>query len=176
MVDVVTLLIGLLLTAPGDAGDAAGLRATAPQYLNAGTAVLHLTAARAAGSVYGLDPDLLLSIAHHESRYTVARTPEAGGLTSCGVMTPQPLAKCDSTSVTGGYLEGAAHLRKWVDNTRDQRTALLGYGGGYRAIKACAAGPVTRVRAGRTVDLCSVVDIFLGRAYAIKRSRSRTRV
>jgi len=52
---------------PDSAAD--GLRSTAPTYLTAESARENWAAATIAGVSYSVDRDLLLSIAHHESRY-----------------------------------------------------------------------------------------------------------
>jgi hypothetical protein len=155
--------------------DAAALQKTAPGDLTVETAVVHLAAARVAAAVHRVDADLLLSIAHHESHYAATQTTaEPGHKTSCGVMTPIPKRTCAVPSLLEGYLEGAQHLRTWLDAARgNERTALLGYAGGYRMIKACAAGPVLQMRKGVDVNLCTVVDVMQGRARWIKRSRPR---
>ncbi len=170
-----THLIALLLTFFVPTEDAEALQRTAPQDLTLETARQHLGAARLAAVLTHVDADLLLSIAWHESRYVVAaRTAEPLGKTSCGVMTPIPKARCTSPSLLEGYLEGAAHLREWIDAAHgNMRTALLGYAGGYRMIQACASGEVLVTRGGHEVDLCTVVGVFQERALWIRRSRLR---
>lgn len=168
----VLLLVLSLFVSPEQAE---GLRTTAPSYLTLEQAAKHLAAAEYAGATYNVDADLLLSIAWHESRYqAAARTAEPGHKVSCGVMTPIPKEHCTAPSLLEGYLEGAAHLRAWVDAAHgDMRTALLGYAGGYRMIQACASGEVLATRGGRDVDLCAVVGVFQGRALWIRRARTR---
>jgi hypothetical protein len=164
---IVALISSLLVS---DA-DADALRQTAPNDLTLEAAREHLGAARVAGVLADVDPNLILSVAWHESRYApTARTAEPGNKTSCGPMTPIPKKTCIDPDLMTGYLEGADHLRTWINAARgNMRAALLGYAGGYRMIKACAAGPVLVERGGRSVDLCDVVDVFLARASAIHR-------
>jgi hypothetical protein len=154
--------------------DADALRATAPDDLTIETARLHLANARIAAATSHVDADLLLSIAWHESRYVVAaRTAEPLGKTSCGVMTPVPKATCTTPTMLEGYLEGAAHLREWLEAAHgNEHVALLGYAGGYRMINACAEGPVMVVRNNQDVDLCTVASIFQWRARLIRRGRA----
>lgn len=157
--------------------DADALRQTAPVDLTLETARDHLGAARVAGALADVDPDLILAIAWHESRYApTARTAEPGNKTSCGPMTPIPKKTCVDPDLMTGYLEGADHLRTWIDAARGNvRVALLGYAGGFKMIHACAAGPVTIERGGHDVDLCNVVDVFLSRARTIHRRLSAER-
>ncbi len=160
------------------AHDGVALAATAPEHLDVITAAHHVAAARVAAARHHVDADLLLSIAAHESHYEqVTQTTEVGGLVSCGVMTPVPKASCEGDDLHGdddellpGYDAGAAHLRGWIDATPDLRTALLGYAGGYRLIRACAAGPVYRTTGGHQ-DLCTIADVFLFRQKMIQRAR-----
>jgi hypothetical protein len=106
-------ILGLLTSS----ADAQALRSTAPQDLpTIDVAREHLADARLAAVVYRVDHALVLSIAWHESRYTDAATPEAGGRVSCGAMTPEPTSHC-SGSLLDGYLAGAKHLRGWLDVT-----------------------------------------------------------
>lgn len=155
-----------------DRADAEALRATAPLYLTTDTAAENLTAARIAAAITDTDPDLLLSIAWHESRYESTQvTPEVGGKVSCGAMTPEPThdrtACRDATSsLVSGYLAGARHLRVWLDASHGNiKTALTGYAGGYRLIAAC--------RRGERVHGCATPDVFLGRAQRIRDRRHR---
>ncbi len=125
--------------------DATALMRTARDTrLTVETAKQHVAAARFAAVVTDTDPDLLLAIGHHESRYeTAAVTAEAGGKISCGVMTPEPTydeERCAEAtrSLLVGYLHGAEHLRGWIAATRgDVHAALLGYAGGGRLIRFC---------------------------------------
>lgn len=157
--------------------DIEALRTTAPEPIGRDVAAEHLAAARVAGAELDVDPDLLLSIAAHESRYTNARTPENGGtMESCGPMTPEPLARCRRASTYDGYRAGAAHLRGWLAATRgNMRRALVGYAGGYRLLAACDAGPVIVTRRGKQLDVCNTPDVFLAGAARIRRARERAR-
>ncbi len=105
-------------------------------------ATSHLVASRAAGIVHGVRPELLLAIAHHESRYQVtARTPEPGHRVSCGVMTPVPKQRCSAEDfqILNGYDTGAEHYRMWLDHCRgNEICALLSYAGGSGLVRVCA--------------------------------------
>ena len=148
MTQIVVVLLSLLCPD--------GLEKTAPTYLTQSSAREHVAAATVAAIAYRVPRELLLSIAWHESRYTDARTPEAGGRVSCGVMTPEPLRACHDTIMLDGYLAGAAHLRTWLDATRSTRDALLGYAGGYHLIQRCELPDTPRQ--------CQTPEVFLGRA------------
>lgn len=168
-----------------------GLRTTAPTYLTAESATEHVLSATLAAMAFGLDPDLLLSIAHHESRYQYKEiTREAGGKVSCGVMTPVPThakgaCQLATSSPLAGYLHGAHHLRDWhaacerllspvrrrtgmgrptigLPANALRRCALLGYAGGYYLINYC------RTQKHRA---CSTPEVFLKRAAWIGRAR-----
>lgn len=172
---MLTIIIAWLLSVPS-ASDVEALRRYAPQDLTLETAQDHLFNARIAARIYRVDADLVLAIAYHESHFTITVTQEHDGLTSCGVMTPEPLVDCKSSTLLDGYMAGAAHLKMWITSARgNMRTALLGYAGGYRMINACAAGPVLRHRGGRDVDICGVSDWFLSNASYIKKLRTNVR-
>ena len=166
---IVTTLLALLVSDD----DADALRSTAPTYLTVDTAREHLVAARLAAVATGTDADLLLSIAWHESRYQHdAVSQEAGGRVSCGIMTPTPVARCPrGQTILGGYMAGAQHLRSWYDATGHQRAALLGFAGGYRAIRRCAQGPMY-IRPG--VDGCKTPEVFQHRARWVRNARKRS--
>lgn len=153
--------------------DAESLRRTAPADLSLAGACANLAAARAAGAELAVDPDLLLAVAHHESRYQAgAVTAEPGRKVSCGVMTPEPLRTCRPSTLERGYLDGARHLRGWLDACRGRlRCALTGYAGGFRLVSACARGPVVSHRRLGDLDLCRTADVFLRRARLIRESR-----
>lgn len=164
--------------------DVEALRQSAPYYLTAETAEDHLVAARVAARRYRLDPDLVLAIAHHESRYVVDTvTPESGGRVSCGVMTPTPIDRdscpTSDTKIEEGYMIGAAHLRGWFDVCKENRyCALLGYSGGYALIAACNRGPVLRFK-DHGDDLCYTPGVFLWRRnyiVSLRMPNSRRRV
>lgn len=163
------VLLRLLVT---DA-DAEALRRTATEPVALELAAENLAAARVAGAVFGIDPDLLLSISWHEGHWRAdAVTPEHDGLVSCGAMTPEPIAHCEPQTVLDGYLAGARHLRTWMNATPDLRTGLLGYASGYRGIHACKLGPVLRSTGGHD-DLCRIPDVFLWRRDQIVSERRR---
>jgi hypothetical protein len=157
--------------------DVAALQRTATEHVAADVAAEHIMAARVAAAEYGVDADLVLAIADHESRYTDAQSShESGGRVSCGAMTPEPIARCPRDGLIGGYRRGAAHLADWIHARRgDLRGALLGYAGGYLLIHACAEGPHVVVRKGREIDLCQTPDVFLARSRWIRREMARAR-
>lgn len=166
---MIRLLVALLSVLGGPSAELAdGARRAAPSYLTEPSALANAGAAVFAGTVYDVDPALLLSIAWHESRYAInAVTLEVGGKVSCGVMTPVPQASCPVPSMLGGYLAGAAHVRTWIDAARGNvRLALVGVAGGYHLISFCAAGGEHRG--------CHVADVFLERAALIKARRGTT--
>lgn len=173
MISYLTALFALYNPSPQDVE---ALRQSAPYYLTTETAEVHLVSARVAARRYRLDPDLLLSIAHHESRYVVDTvTPEIGGKVSCGVMTPYPVDKgtCPSeeSKLQDGYMAGAAHLRGWFDACKDNRyCALLGYAGGFALIFACNRGPVFRFK-DHGDNLCNTPGVFMTRRNYIRNLR-----
>lgn len=144
-------------------GESDALRQTAPSYLGSReVAAIHLAAATFAGEAFSVDPELLLAIAYRESRYTLGVTgPAVKGRHACGLMQPEMHVQgCRQQTVLDGYLEGAEHLRTWLDTKTcagDLRCALLGYAGGYSLLKGCANGPVVVERNGRTADLCKFI-------------------
>lgn len=174
---MIALVLAILLAfaSPRPAELAAGIERTAPHLIAADVQLEHALAATIAGAVYNVPPELLLSIAHHESRYQHATvTREEGGKVSCGVMTPVPtqssgLCQSATTSPLAGYLHGAKHLRHWIDAARgDVRVALMGYAGGYRMIRNCRLGPFVRRRGKVMIDLCQTPEVFAARAARIK--------
>ena len=136
--------------------------------LTVGTATLHVAAARFAGVLTSIDPDLLLAIAHHESRFepTVVG-PLVRGKRACGVMQQIPIrGRCPAPSILRDYVEGAKHLAGWLRAQRgNMDRALVGYAGGYRLLKLYDEGGGDRVRA--------VVRLERARAKRIKRARER---
>ena len=159
---MIEAVIALFLSQPADAD---ALRATVPDYLTASQAAEHYAAARAAGARYHVEPEVLLAVAWHESRYepwAVSREP--GGRVSCGVMTPEPKRRCTAyeLSMVGGYERGAAHLRVWLDRFGDDyRLALWAYAGGGVNVRACLDGSESRA--------CLFAGQMLARARAIRR-------
>lgn len=173
MLEIIVALVSMFVS-PDDAD---ALTSTAPRYLTRDTAREHIAASVVIGTITRTDPSMLLSIAHHESRYQHGEvTPELGGKVSCGVMTPEPTysrrACSDATrSIAAGYLAGARHLRGWLDVCRDnERCAMLGYAGGFALIDACSR----EKKSG-----CYAPFVFEQRATlimrALKRARSRSR-
>lgn len=157
------LIVALYLTIVSPPTDAEihALRGTAPLYLTAQSAAWHLITARAAAVVHHVRPELLLAIAHHESRYVAnTRTREPGQRESCGVMTPVPKQHCSESDLLmlSGYNAGAAHLRLWLDHCNGRETcALLSYAGGGGLVRACAAG---RWPTNHGTDACDLADDF----------------
>lgn len=142
--------------------DADAVRQTAPTYLTVESAREHIAAATIAGVATGIDPDVLLSIAWHESRYDyTVKTREPGSRCtlqsghlcySCGVMTPEPWPLGDEcsramSSAVEGYLAGAQHLRGWMQACRGSLgCALRGYGGNAAGVFLWRARWITRMR------------------------------
>jgi hypothetical protein len=158
-------LIAFLLTLCGASrqAEANALRQTAPTYLESDlVAAAHLAGSTYAGDAFSVDPAVLLAIAYRESRYTLGVVGrEVRGRRACGLMQPMMHDDtCRKQTVVEGYLEGASHLRTWLDTKTcrgDLHCALLGYGGGYALIRGCAAGPVVVERNGKRADLCKFI-------------------
>lgn len=169
MIDLLVALVSMFV-APADVD---ALRSTAPAYLTMNSAREHLAASIVAGAITRTEPAALLSIAHHESRYTSSVvTPEPGGRYSCGVMTPEPLTSrlaCSEAtqSIASGYLAGARHLRAWLDacarRGEGRGCALRGYAGAAR--RDCRAEPSLRS--------CVAASDFAARAALIVRAMRR---
>lgn len=171
-------IITLWLALHSTPAEAQAFQETAPRYLSQASAAQHLGAARVAGEKYDIDPALLLSVAHHESRFVVGlRTHESGGRVSCGVMTPVPQAHCAPEELTllGGYLAGAAHLRAWTDVchaadhwSHDANDAIIR----HCALWAYAGGRGFRAFCGRNPQHpgCDAVTKFEERARMIRRA------
>jgi hypothetical protein len=134
------------------------------------TAVQNIAAARFAGALTDIDPDLLLAIAHHESRFepTVVG-PLVRGKRACGVMQQVPIkGRCPEPSLLRDYVEGAKHLATWLRAQHgDLDRALIGYAGGYALLKLYDEGGADRGRA--------VVRLERGRARQFKRTRELRR-
>lgn len=93
----------------------------------------HIAAARIASVAYGIEPELLLAIAEHETHWNAALVNGR----ACGPM--QVIARneahCEAMcSPLIGYLEGARVLRAWLDATGELREALRGYGCGWATV------------------------------------------
>lgn len=164
---MISIILAWLLAAPPPE-DAAALQRAYPRDLTLEQASEHLAAARAAGLLFDVRPELLLGIAQHESRFqprTVTREP--GHRVSCGVMTPTPQRRCsrEELTVVGGYLAGAKHYRMYLDRwAGDERSALIAYAGGSVSVRACRAGLGQR-------QVCAVAGEFRSRAKKIKETR-----
>lgn len=130
------------------------------------TATLHVASARFAGILTDIDPDLLLAISHHESRYqpTVVG-PLVRGKRACGVMQHVPIVKkCPEPSILRDYVNGAQHLAGWIHAQRgDLKRALIGYAGGYALLDLCDRGEAPRT--------CTIANYHLARAKRVKRAR-----
>lgn len=159
--------------------EADALRQTAPKALGSSeVAATHLAAATFAGELFSVDPAVLLAIAYRESRYTTGVVgPRVRGRRACGLMQPMMHAgTCREQTVLEGYVEGAQHLRTWLDTRScrgDLRCALLGYGGGYALLKGCAVGSVVVERNGKQADLCTFIPGSVVARAAMIRSRIR---
>ena len=139
-------------------------------HLTVEVAAQHVAAARFAAVLTDIDPDLLLAIAHFESRYrpTVVG-PLVRGKRACGVLQHVPIkAKCPAPSILRDYVNGARHLAEWVHAQRgDIKRALTGYAGGYRLLEKCDSGEALRA--------CTITSYHLARMKRIKRARDPQR-
>ena len=92
-------------------------------------------------------------------------------------MTPEPhAAPCspDELTVLGGYLDGARHLRAWLDICGGNETcALRAYAGGSGLARACVRDGSYIVRSG--VDACDVQRMFIDRATWIHTRMQRAK-
>lgn len=173
-------LIAFFLTLCGASRQAESnaLRQTAPAYLESDlVAAAHLAGSTYAGDAFSVDPAVLLAIAYRESRYTLGVVGhEVKGRHACGLMQPMMHGDgCREQSVLEGYLEGASHLRTWLDTKTcrgDLHCALLGYGGGYALIRGCAVGPVVVERNGKRADFCT----FIPNSITVRAAWIRTRL
>jgi hypothetical protein len=130
------------------------------------TAAQHLAAARIAGALTAIDPDLLLAIAYHESRFELDVVgPSVGnGKHACGVMQPVPLGRCPAPSLFRDYLGGARHLETWIRVQHgDVNRGLIGYAGGHALLKLCESDAALRA--------CSIARVHQARAKRLKRAR-----
>lgn len=173
------LFLTALATASGAMrqSESDALRQTAPVDLpTTEKAALHLAGATFAGELFSVDPAVLLALAYRESRYTLGVVGRAvRGRHACGLMQPMMHdERCADQTVIEGYLEGANHLRVWLDTKTcrgDLHCALLGYGGGYALINGCAAGPVIVERNGKRADFCKFVPDSITVRAALIRAR-----
>lgn len=153
------ILLAVIAAAIADARAADALIRTSPTWGDARLggpmtlelAYAHVAAAREAAAIAGVSDADLLAIAHHESRYThgkATREPSCydgdtaqpcrpQGRWSCGVMTPEPvhIGGCPTRTLLEEYVEGARHLRRWIDVCGGalegaRLCALRGYSGG----------------------------------------------
>ena len=156
-----------LFTSLADVPAAEALMATAKDTrLTVGTATQHVAAARFAGVLSDIDPDLLLAIAHHESRYEPKVVgPLVRGKRACGVLQHVPITgKCPKPSIFRDYVNGANHLAGWIKAQRgDLKRALIGYAGGYHLLGMCDRGEAPRT--------CTIARYHLARARRIQRAR-----
>lgn len=170
----ILIRIALALITPTSDADAEALNRFAPTYVTVEAARAHVWSARVAAAVYEVDPDMVLAISYHESRFTdnvVAAEP--GNRVSCGAMTPYPTATCTSKSLLAQYFDGTRHWAvDWrrAGDVRNEREALLGYAGGYFLIRRCRQGPVLRNKT-RGDDLCKTPEVFGGIRARIIRAR-----
>ena len=159
-----------LFTSLVDRPAAEGLMATAKNTrLTVEVAAQHVAAARFAAVLTDIDPDLLLAIAHFESRYrpTVVG-PLVRGKRACGVLQHVPIkGKCPAPSILRDYVNGARHLAEWIRAQRgDLKRALIGYAGGYHLLEKCDRGEKLRA--------CTIANYHLARSRRIQRARGRT--
>jgi soluble lytic murein transglycosylase-like protein len=100
---------------------------------------VHVDAAGAAAAQYRLEPELLLAIAYHESRFRPDVVAHAGGRSFCGVMQVRAdnAEHCrELADLDVGYLAGARVLRAWITATHgDLEKALAGYGCGWWGVE-----------------------------------------
>ena len=156
-----------LFTSLVDVPAAEALMATAKDTkLTVPIATQHVAAARFAAILTDIDPDLLLAIAHHESRYQPNVVgPLVRGKRACGVLQHVPItAKCPEPSILRDYVNGAKHLAGWIKAQRgDLKRALIGYAGGYALLGMCDRGEAPRT--------CTIANYHLARMKRIKRAR-----
>lgn len=165
---------------------AVALARTAPEPLSVEDAAAHFAASRVAALVHEVDPDMLLAIAARESHYNPKTRTKAFGKVACGVMTPILLTYCKPSGVLGGYLNGAAHLREWIDAkglrkstkahpwVRESET-LRGFAGGYHLIRGCRIGPMwLTLPNGKLWDACQSDVIVWSRQAWIRQERAQS--
>jgi hypothetical protein len=164
LVALFTLVVSIL-----DVPAAKALVATAKDTrLTVETAARHVASARFAAVLTGTDPDLLLAIAYHESRYDpTVIGPLVRGKRACGVLQQVPIpGACPAPSLLRDYVNGARHLAKWIYVQQDNiERALIGYAGGYALLDLCDRGEAPRT--------CSIANYHHTRAKRIKLMRAR---
>jgi len=175
--EVLLLRFLLAIATPTLDMDAEALQRFAPRYVTVDDAREHVWAARVAAATYGVDADMILAIAYHESRFTTnVVSKEPGNRVSCGAMTPFPTKTCVPKPLLAQYLDGTRHWaidwRRGGD-VRNEREALLGYAGGYRMIRRCRQGPVLRHKTHGD-DLCRTPEVFGAIRSSIRSARRTT--
>ncbi len=129
----------------------------------------HLWTARVASVMTDTDADELLAFAQHESNFISNVVSKETAGVSCGVMTPEVLARCTPKSLLEQYLAGGTHLRGWYDAMHGSHYwALVGVAGGYVLIAACKQGPVYNQRG---FDVCTFPSNIDYRVTSIRRVR-----
>lgn len=139
-------------------------------HLTVETATQNIAAARFAAVLTDTDPDLLLAIAHHESRYEpTVIGPLVRGKHACGVMQHVPVTgPCPAPSLVADYLAGAQHLAEWIRVQHGNlERAMIGYCGGYALLALYDDGGAERGRA--------IARLNFGRAKRIKLARESRR-
>lgn len=128
-------------------------------YITPEQAIEHVAAAELAAFTYGVEPELLLAIADHESRFTS----DARRGRACGAMQvmARSAAHCRAMEITLlSYSEGGRMLRAWTDAADgDARAGLRGY--------ACG-GLGLRRRSPR--DCHAFAAMMIGRAAKLRRA------
>jgi hypothetical protein len=159
----ILLRIAIALLSPPSNADAEALHRFAPNDVTVEAAYDHVWAARVAAAIYGVDPDMILAISWHESRFTDGAVgPESGSRVSCGAMTPYPTKTCTEKTLLEQYLDGTEHWAvdwKHAGDVHGDREILLGYAGGYHLIRSCRLGPVLRYKTSGD-DLCRTPEVF----------------
>jgi soluble lytic murein transglycosylase-like protein len=158
-----------LISSIADVPSGRALMTTAKDsHLTIETAVQHISAARFAGILTNVDPDLILAISYHESRFTPAVVGPLldNGKHACGVMQHVPVkGLCPKRTLVEDYLAGAEHLAQWIRAEHgDIERALAGYAGGYPGVALYEEG------APRAL---AIVRLNLARAASIKRAMER---
>lgn len=163
----------LAIFSPPDRLAAEGLHRFAPNEISIVRAYAHVWAARVAAARYNADPDMVLAISYHESRFTPDTvTPGPAGTVSCGAMTPYPTIQCPHQTLLAQYLEGTRHWTLWngAPAVHSAHEGLLGYAGGYALIQACRQGVVLR----HGHNLCKTPEVFEAIRTQILKARGAT--
>lgn len=127
---MIGIVVAIIAALAGPSQESDRLADLPDTHLTREAAVEHLWSARAAALLTGESAEILLSVAWHETRFTPDYVqPEPGNRVSCGVLTPEPIARCPGpTPLVDQYLDGARHLATWRRILGDR--ALEGYAGG----------------------------------------------